>query len=59
MLNVCGRVLKKCFCKGYVCATVVFILQKQPQEGVLKNFAIFTGKHLRWNLFFNKVEVSF
>ena len=21
---------------------------------VLKNFAIFTGKHLRWNLFFNK-----
>ena len=23
--------------------------------GVLKNFAIFTGKHLCWNLFFDKV----
>ena len=35
-------------------------LQKQPLEvfckkSVLKNFTKFTGKHLRWSLFFNKV----
>ena len=35
-------------------------MQKQPLEmffrkSVLKNFAIFTGKHLCWCLFFNKV----
>ena len=35
-------------------------VQKQPPEvffkkGVLKNFASFTGKHLCWSLFFNKV----
>ena len=35
-------------------------VQKQPPEvffkkGVLKNFANFTGKHLCWSLFFNKV----
>ena len=34
--------------------------QKQPPEtfyknAVLKNFAIFTGKHLCWSFFFNKV----
>ena len=33
-------------------------LQKQPSEvfcekDILKNFAKLTGKHLRWNLFFN------
>ena len=38
---------------------VQYIL-KQPREvffkkGVLKNFANFTGKHLCWSLFFNKV----
>ena len=27
------------------------------KKGVLRNFAIFTGKHLRQSLFFNKVEV--
>ena len=25
------------------------------KKSVLKNFAIFTGKHLRWSFFFNKV----
>ena len=35
-------------------------VQKQPpqlffKKGVLKNFANFTGKHLCWSLFFNKV----
>ena len=35
-------------------------VQKQPPEvffkkNVLKNFANFTGKHLCWSLFFNKV----
>ena len=34
-------------------------MQKQAPEvflkSVLKNFAIFTGKHLRWILLFNKV----
>ena len=31
-------------------------MQKQPTEPtVLKKFAIFTGKHLCWSLFFNKV----
>ena len=31
--------------------------QKQTffKKGVLKNFAIFTGKHLRWSFLFNKV----
>ena len=38
-------------------------LQKQPPEvfckkGVLKNFKIFTGKHLWWSLFFNKVTLT-
>ena len=37
-----------------------YVLQKQSFAGVfqnrcLKNFANFTGKHLSWNLFFNKV----
>ena len=36
-------------------------LQKQPLEvfckkGVLKTFVNFTGKHLRWNLFFIKLQ---
>ena len=38
--------------------------QKQPfadvlqsRLGILKNYAIFTGKHQRWSLFFNKVPV--
>ena len=35
-------------------------IQKQPQEvsikkTILKNFAIFTGKHLCWSLCFDKV----
>ena len=39
---------------------MVVLLQKQPPEvfcekGVLRNFAKFTGKHLRQSLFFNKV----
>ena len=25
------------------------------EKAILKNFAIFTGKHLRWTLFFNRV----
>ena len=38
----------------------MFPFQKQPPEvfykkGVPKNFAIFTGKHMCWSLFFNKV----
>ena len=41
-------------------AMCVQCVQKQPPEvlfkkGVLKNFANFTGKHLCWSLFFNKV----
>ena len=37
-----------------------FVIQKQPpgefsKKRVLKNFAKFTGKHLRRSLFFNKV----
>ena len=35
--------------------------QKQPpevfyQEGVFKNFTKFTGKHLCWSLFFDKLQ---
>ena len=29
------------------------------QKGVLKNFAIFTGKHLCQSLFFKKVDFCF
>ena len=29
-------------------------VKKFLKKGVLKNFAIFTEKHLRWSLFFNK-----
>ena len=25
------------------------------EKAILKNFSIFTGKHLRWTLFFNRV----
>ena len=38
----------------------IFDVQKQPpgysvkKKDVLKNFAIFTGKDLRWSLFFKK-----
>ena len=37
-----------------------FCVQKQPfadaiQNSILRNFAKFTGKHLPWSLFFNKV----
>ena len=39
------------------------LLQKQPPEvffkkALLKNFAIFSGKHLCWNLFSIKLQVS-
>ena len=38
------------------------ILKKQPPEvfyknAILKNFAIFTGKHLFWSLFLIKLQV--
>ena len=37
-----------------------WVLQKQPSDvfykkDVLTNFSIFTGKHLCWNLFLNKL----
>ena len=32
------------------------IVQKQPSADVLKNFAIFTGKHLCWSLFLIKLQ---
>ena len=35
---------------GHYCDNKNHALQKQPQKAVLKNFAIFTGKHLCWRL---------
>ena len=29
---------------------------KEDNDGILKNFAIFTGKHLCWNLFLIKLK---
>ena len=47
----------------YVFISCFIYSQKQPPEmfykkGVLKNFAKFTGKHMRWSLYFNKVAAS-
>ena len=41
--------------------TITCTMQKQPLEvfcekNVFKNFAIFTGKHLCWSLFFNFIK---
>ena len=44
---------------------IVFSLSRRShtrcsiKKAVLKNFAILTGKHLCWNLFFNKVAANF
>ena len=39
--------------------TIIFILTQPPEvfckKGVPKNFGKLTGKHLCWDLFFNKV----
>ena len=38
-----------------ICLIFKSYRQKQSSGGVLKDFAKFTGKHLCWSLFFNKV----
>ena len=40
---------------------IVLIMRKQPPEvfnkkGVIKNFAIFAGKHLSWSFFLTKLQ---
>ena len=37
----------------------VFIREKQPFADVLKNIAIFTGKHLFWSLFLMKLSLLY
>ena len=37
-------------------STSIEISQTFLKIGVFKNFAIFTGKHLRWRLFLTKLE---
>ena len=58
------KIIQKHFCKFYSKSSsyeTSNIYQKQPprcsiRKGVLANFVKFTRKHLRQNLFFNKVE---
>ena len=49
------RMLNTNVVKKKIVLSLFISMQKQSPRGVLKNFAKFTGKHLRQSLFFSKV----